>query len=201
MPSIRRDIKGLKKLSTYSRQTPSTCLSTCQPSIDSLFATMRFSLATFIPLAVLAVPALSGAINAGAGIQARDDYYYGNKDYDHKDYGKIEDYDHKDKECTWEPVFEHKNDWNGWKKGKYTPYNTGYVKKESFEIDCKERCKEHDKCKSCQVYSLEEAAEEFICELFEEIVDILTWEDDCDDDYKHDGKKYYDSSCWNAYYY
>ncbi|KAK0244684.1 hypothetical protein EDD85DRAFT_809196 [Armillaria nabsnona] len=56
-------------------------------------------------------------------------------------------------------------------------------------------------CLSKPVYSFEEATEEFICELFEEIVDIWTWEDNCDDDYKHDDKKYYDSSCWNAYYY
>ncbi|KAK0200842.1 hypothetical protein DFS33DRAFT_1277206 [Desarmillaria ectypa] len=85
------------------------------------------------------------------------------------------------------------------KQGKYTPIDTKKCDKDTFEIDCKKFCVDHDKCNSCQVYSLEEAAEEFICEIFEEIIDILTWEDGCDKDYK-DGKKYYDSSCWNAHY-
>ncbi len=45
------------------------------------------------------------------------------------------------------------------------------------------------------VYTLEEAAERFICALFEEIVDIATWEDDCVDDWA-----YYSSSYCNVYY-
>ncbi|SJL03777.1 uncharacterized protein ARMOST_07134 [Armillaria ostoyae] len=38
------------------------------------------------------------------------------KYYDYKDK------DHKGKQYTWEPVFENWNDWKGWKKGKYTPF-------------------------------------------------------------------------------
>ncbi|KAK0212185.1 hypothetical protein DFS33DRAFT_1482136 [Desarmillaria ectypa] len=196
---------------------------------------MRFSVATLVPLAALAVPALSASVQArdgsygGVDYKGKDghndggskDYDYGNKDYDNKDHGR--------KDCTWEPVFEHKNDFKGWNKGKYTPYDHKDVKKESYEIDCKDLCEKDDKCNSCQAYSKEETEEKFICELFEEIIDILTWEDDCDDDkdgkdgkygpgpkkddkdgkddkdYKDgkdgkDGNKYYDTSFWNAHY-
>ncbi len=45
------------------------------------------------------------------------------------------------------------------------------------------------------VYTLEEAAEQFICALFEEIVDIVTWEDDWVDDWA-----YYSSSYCNINY-
>ncbi len=58
------------------------------------------------------------------------------------------------------------------------------------------------------VYSHDEKEEKFVCELFVEIIDTETWKDDCNDgkDRKDDkkggkdGKKYYDSSCWNARY-
>ncbi|KAK0488203.1 hypothetical protein EDD18DRAFT_1423754 [Armillaria luteobubalina] len=66
-------------------------------------------------------------------------------------------------------------------------------------VDCKDLCLAHDNCNSCQVYTLEEAAEQFICALFEEIVDITTWEDDCEDDWVDDWV-YYSSSYWNVYY-
>ncbi|PBK65541.1 hypothetical protein ARMSODRAFT_1022334 [Armillaria solidipes] len=69
-------------------------------------------------------------------------------------------------------------------------------------------------------YSRDKSYDMFVCELFVEIIDIKTWEDDCDDDKDHkdgkgrkddkDGKKndkdrkddhkYYDTSCWNAHY-
>ncbi|KAK0489083.1 hypothetical protein IW261DRAFT_1640650 [Armillaria novae-zelandiae] len=97
---------------------------------------------------------------------------------------------------SWDAVFENKSDWNGWKSGKYTPVTTGYVSKDTFEIDCKNLCLAHEKCNSCQAFSIEEAAEEFICTLFEELIDVSTWEEDCDDN--KDGKKYYDASCWNS---
>ncbi|KAK0459405.1 uncharacterized protein EV420DRAFT_1479382 [Desarmillaria tabescens] len=147
---------------------------------------------------------------------------FGKKDDDkkdnHKNDGSSKDFskdkddkDHGRKGCTWEPVFEHKKDFRGWNNGKYTPYDHKDVKKDSHEIDCKNLCEKDDKCNSCQVYSEEEIEEKFICELFEEIIDILTWEDDCDEDKddkkdgknrdgKKDGKKYYDSSCWNVHY-
>ncbi len=111
---------------------------------------MHFSVAALLPLA-LAVPALS------ASVQARDDSYGGvdynnndghkddgKKDYDNKDYGKDydnkdygKDYDNKDNgrgDCTWTPVFEHNNDFKGWNKGKYTPYDHKEVDKITFEI-------------------------------------------------------------------
>ncbi|KAK0459224.1 uncharacterized protein EV420DRAFT_1763662 [Desarmillaria tabescens] len=193
---------------------------------------MRFSVATLIPLSALAVPVLSTSAQARDGTYGGVDnkgkdhhndggskyYHYGNKDYDNKDHGR--------KDCTWEPVFEHKNDFKGWNKGKYTPYDHKDVKKNSYEIDCKNLCEKDDKCNSCQAYSKDESDDKFICELFEEIIDILTWEEDCDDDKDHkkdgkdhkkdgkdekkdgkkddkgrkDGHKYYDTSCWNAHY-
>ncbi|KAK0451458.1 hypothetical protein EV421DRAFT_1033458 [Armillaria borealis] len=55
-----------------------------------------------------------------------------------------------DTSCVWKAVFENKNDWNGWKSGKYTPVTTGYVSKDTFELDCKKLCEAHDKCNSCQ---------------------------------------------------
>ncbi|KAK0217769.1 hypothetical protein IW262DRAFT_1091406 [Armillaria fumosa] len=51
---------------------------------------------------------------------------------------------------TWDVVFENKSDWSGWKSGKYTPVTTGYVSKDTFEIDCKNLCLAHEKCNSCQ---------------------------------------------------
>ncbi|KAK0212209.1 hypothetical protein DFS33DRAFT_1279940 [Desarmillaria ectypa] len=155
---------------------------------------MRFSVGTLLPLVALAVPALS------TSTQARDGGVdNGKKDYDNKNYGNGR------KDCSWQPVFEHKKDFKGWNQGKYTPYDHKDVKKDTYEIDCKNLCEKDNKCNSCQVYSEEESGEKFICELFEEIINILTWEDDCYDD-KHDekdgkdGKKYYDSSFWNAHY-
>ncbi|PBK86576.1 hypothetical protein ARMGADRAFT_1035442 [Armillaria gallica] len=168
---------------------------------------MRFSVAALLPLA-LAVPALS------ASVQARDGSYgdvdYNNKD-DHKDDGK-KDYDNKDNgrgDCTWTPVFEHNNDFKGWNKGKYTPYDHKEVDKITFEIECKSFCEKDDKCNSCQAYSHDEKDDKFICELFVEIIDVDTWKDDCDygkddkdhkDDKKDDNKKYCDTSAWNAHY-
>ncbi|KAK0454298.1 hypothetical protein EV421DRAFT_1896227 [Armillaria borealis] len=174
---------------------------------------MRFSVAALLPLA-LAVPALS------ASVQARDGSYgsvdYNNKDC-HKDGGK-KDYDNKDNgrgDCTWTPVFEHNNDFKGWNKGKYTPYDHKEVDKITFEIECKSFCEKDDKS-----YSHDEKDDKFVCELFVEIIDINTWKDDCDggkDDKDHkdgnkddkkddkkddrkDDKKYYDTSAWNAHY-
>ncbi|KAK0451455.1 hypothetical protein EV421DRAFT_1975715 [Armillaria borealis] len=101
-----------------------------------------------------------------------------------------------DTSCVWKAVFENKNDWNEWKSGKYTPVTTGYVSKDTFELDCKKLCEAHDKCNSCQAFSLEEQAEQFICALFEEYIDGSTWESDCEAD-KADSK-YYNTSCWNS---
>ncbi|SJK98202.1 uncharacterized protein ARMOST_01463 [Armillaria ostoyae] len=176
---------------------------------------MRFSVAALLPLA-LAVSALSASVQARDGSYGGVDYNNkdghkddGKKDYDNKDYGK--DYDNKDNgrgDCTWEPVFEHKNDFKGWNKGKYTPYDHKEVDKITFEIECKSFCEKDDKCNSCQAYSHDEKDDKFVCELFVEIIDINTWKDDCDDgkddgkddkDHKDD-KKYYDTSAWNAHY-
>ncbi|KAK0421573.1 hypothetical protein EV421DRAFT_1916761 [Armillaria borealis] len=86
--------------------------------------------------------------------------------------------------------------------------------------ECKKLCEKDDKCNSCQTYSRDKSYDKFVCELFVEIIDIKTWEDDCDDDKDHkdgkgrkddkDGKKndkdrkddhkYYDTSSWNACY-
>ncbi|KAK0500070.1 hypothetical protein EDD18DRAFT_1329245 [Armillaria luteobubalina] len=90
-----------------------------------------------------------------------------------------------DTDCTWDTVFENKSNWSGWKLGKYTLVTTGYVSKDTFELDYKNLCSAHEKCTSCQVllaFSVEEAAEEFICALFEELIDTSTWEEDCNDD-------------------
>ncbi|KAK0493064.1 hypothetical protein EDD18DRAFT_1464980, partial [Armillaria luteobubalina] len=38
-----------------------------------------------------------------------------------------------------------------------------------------------DKCNSCQAYSHDEKDEKFICDLFVEIIDVDTWEQDCDE--------------------
>ncbi|KAK0469347.1 uncharacterized protein EV420DRAFT_1472594 [Desarmillaria tabescens] len=134
---------------------------------------MRFSVVAFIPLAVLVGPALSGTV------QTRGDYD-GKVDYNDK-YHKDNDREFGD----------HKDD-RGWKNGKYTPYSTGFIKKDTFEIDCKKHgCKDDYKCHTCQIYSEEEEAEEF----------IKYYDDKYDG--KHDdkyGRKYYDSSCWNVYY-
>ncbi|KAK0212190.1 hypothetical protein DFS33DRAFT_1279808 [Desarmillaria ectypa] len=174
---------------------------------------MRFSVGTLLPLVALAVPAFSASVQARDGSYGGVDYGKdgnkddGKKDYDNKDYDN-KDYGNGRKDCTWQPVFEHKKDFKGWNQEKYTPYDHKDVKKDTYEIDCKDLCEKDDKCNSCQVYSEEEIEEKFICELFEEIIDILTWEDDCYDD-KHDekdgkdgkdGKKYYDTSFWNAHY-
>ncbi|KAK0485000.1 hypothetical protein IW261DRAFT_1669575 [Armillaria novae-zelandiae] len=101
-------------------------------------------------------------------------------------------------EYNWHPIYENWNGWNGWKK---TPYSTGYVNKDTYEIDCKNLCNANEGCNSCQVYTLEEAAEVFICALFEEILDLSTWEDDCDDwsDWGTWGYKPSWSSCWSIY--
>ncbi|KAK0437927.1 uncharacterized protein EV420DRAFT_1753339 [Desarmillaria tabescens] len=269
----RKDIKGLQN----RQHSPDNSTSSIY---FSSFITMRLSIAALIPLAALAVPALSASVQArddsvgyngyndgGSGRNYGKDYGHndggskdwgkkdddkkddrkddrkndgGSKDFGRKDddkddrkndggskdFGKDkDDKDHKRKGCTWEPVFEHKKDFRGWNKGKYTPYDHKDVKKDSYEIDCKNLCEKDDKCNSCQAYSKEENEEKFICELFEEIIDILTWEDDCDDDkdrkddrkndggskdFGKDGKKddkdrkddhkYYDTSCWNAHY-
>lgn len=86
--------------------------------------------------------------------------------------------DQRRKDCTWESIFEHKKDFRGWNKGKYTPYNHKDVDKVTFEIECKNVCEKNDKCNSCQFYSRDESYDKFICELFTEIIDIKTWEDD-----------------------
>ncbi|PBL03210.1 hypothetical protein ARMGADRAFT_1069774 [Armillaria gallica] len=68
--------------------------------------------------------------------------------------------------------------------------------KNTFELDCKKLCEAHDKCNSCQAFSLEEQAEQFICALFEEYLDSTTREGDCE---AEDGaSKYYNTSCWNS---
>ncbi|KAK0493065.1 hypothetical protein EDD18DRAFT_429570 [Armillaria luteobubalina] len=181
---------------------------------------MRFSVATLLPLA-LAVPALSASVQARDGNWGGVDYNNkdghkddGKKDYDNKDYGKGDGRG----DCTWEPVFEHNNDFKGWNKGKYTPYEQKEVTKINFEIECKSFCEKDDKCNSCQAYQHDEKDEKFVCELFVEIIDIDTWKNDCDDgkdgkdgkdhkdgdkDHKDgdkDRKKYYDTSAWNAHY-
>ncbi|KAK0435119.1 uncharacterized protein EV420DRAFT_1488196 [Desarmillaria tabescens] len=131
---------------------------------------MRFSLTSLAPLAALVVPGLSATINArqpetgNNTIQGRD-YYAPYSPYD----------------------------WKGWKPGKRNPFSCGYVDKVTYEIDCKDLCLAHDNCNSCQVYTLGEAAEQFICALFEEIVHVTTWEDDCEDDWVDDWV-YYSSS-------
>ncbi|KAK0194142.1 hypothetical protein F5146DRAFT_1119457 [Armillaria mellea] len=101
-----------------------------------------------------------------------------------------------DTDCVWKAVFENKNDWNGWKSGKYTPVTTGYVSKDTFELDCKKLCEAHDKCNSCQAYSMEEQAEQFVCALFEEYIDSATWESDCVADDAN--SKYFNTSCWSS---
>ncbi|KAK0449533.1 uncharacterized protein EV420DRAFT_1646859 [Desarmillaria tabescens] len=79
---------------------------------------MRFSIATLIPLAVLAVSVLSTSAQARDGGVDR-------KGKDHRNDGGSKDYHYGKgrKDCTWEPVFEHKKDFKGWNKGKYTPYD------------------------------------------------------------------------------
>ncbi len=170
---------------------------------------MRFSVAALIPLAALAVPALSGSV------QFRDDSY-GDVDYKGKDYNYgNKDYERKD--CTWVPVFEHKKDFKGWNKGKYTPYEHKEVDKVTFEIgkrissilsmsptSCLQNASPSARRMTSAtparvrlifllltrplsysifiVYSKDKSDDKFVCELFVEIIDIETWEEDCDDD-------------------
>ncbi|KAK0500077.1 hypothetical protein EDD18DRAFT_1148343 [Armillaria luteobubalina] len=101
-----------------------------------------------------------------------------------------------DNDCVWKAVFENKNDWSGWKSDKYTPVTTGYVSKDTFEQDCKTLCEAHEQCNSCQAFSLEEQAEQFICALYEEYIDSKTWESDSDAD-KADSE-YFNASCWSS---
>ncbi|KAK0486493.1 hypothetical protein IW261DRAFT_1416270 [Armillaria novae-zelandiae] len=145
---------------------------------------MRFSVAALLALAVLAVPALSSSVQARDGIVKGNDG--GSKDNTYGNKGK----DGGRGDCTWTPVFEHKDDFKGWNKGKYTPYEHKEVTKINFEIECKSFCEKDDKCNSCQAYSHDDKDDKFIY---------------CDDgkdgkDGKKDDKKYYDTSCWNAKY-
>ncbi|KAK0501446.1 hypothetical protein EDD18DRAFT_1142860 [Armillaria luteobubalina] len=176
---------------------------------------MRFSVAVLVPLAVLIAPVLSGTVK-------KVDHKDGHKG-DHKGTKHVKGNHHKgrdnngdvdswtpswtwagsgkqcpsDSECGFKcPQQWPTTGWSGWKSGKYTPVTTGYVSKDTFELDCKNLCLAHEKCNSCQAFSIEEAAEEFICALFEELIDTSTWEEDCDDN--KDGKKYYEASCWNS---
>ncbi|KAK0493045.1 hypothetical protein EDD18DRAFT_1356957 [Armillaria luteobubalina] len=182
---------------------------------------MRFSVAALLPLAVLTVPALSSTVQARDGKVDHKGNDGGSRDNNYRNKGK--DDSHGD--CTWTPVFEHKNDFKGWNKGKYTPYEHKEVTKINFKIECKSLCEKDNKCNSCQAYSCDEKDEKFICELFVEIIDIDTWKEDCDkgkDDKDHkdskkddrkddkkddrkkddkkDNRKYYDTSARNAHY-
>ncbi|KAK0489709.1 hypothetical protein EDD18DRAFT_1110067 [Armillaria luteobubalina] len=168
---------------------------------------MHFSVAAILPLMVLAVPALSASIQARDGSVDHKGKDGGSKDNNYRNKGK--DDGHGD--CTWMPLFEHKNDFKGWNKGKYTPYEHKEVTKINFEIgkciplffihvtdidvfsECKSLCEKDDRCNSCQAYSCDEKDDKFVCELFVEIIDIDTWKEDCDEgkdnkDHK-DGKK------------
>ncbi|PBK72339.1 hypothetical protein ARMSODRAFT_1002464 [Armillaria solidipes] len=60
------------------------------------------------------------------GFHRGDQWLWINVDHNEYDidikYYDYKDKDHKGKQYTWEPVFENWNDWKGWKKGKYTPF-------------------------------------------------------------------------------
>ncbi|KAK0448980.1 uncharacterized protein EV420DRAFT_1483390 [Desarmillaria tabescens] len=90
--------------------------------------------------------------------------------------------------CTWEPVFVDRYDWKGWKPGKRDPFSCGYVDKVTYEIGplLGPRQLQLLPRSFVLIYTLEEAAEQFICALFEEAADITTWEDDCEDDWVDD---------------
>ncbi|PBK89016.1 hypothetical protein ARMGADRAFT_1015704 [Armillaria gallica] len=185
---------------------------------------MRFSLAILLPLAAAIMPALSGTINvrkADESVEARDYGTYApwRPSWTWPGPDKHCPYDAPidcpclsnptcgfecphywpEPGCTWDTVFDYTDSWKGWKPGKHDPFSCGYVDKENYEIDCKNLCSAHKDCHSCQVYTLEETADQYICALFEEIIEILTWEDYCEDDWV-DGNKYYNTSYWNAHY-
>ncbi|KAK0483091.1 hypothetical protein EDD18DRAFT_1199826 [Armillaria luteobubalina] len=123
---------------------------------------MRFSVAALLPLAVLAVPALSASIQARDGKVDHKGSDSGSRDNNYRNKGK----DGGRSDSTWTPVFEHKDDFKGWNKGKYTPYEHKEVTKINFEIgkcipllfihvtdvfsECKSLCEKDNKCNSCQ---------------------------------------------------
>ncbi|KAK0471232.1 hypothetical protein IW261DRAFT_1425354 [Armillaria novae-zelandiae] len=86
--------------------------------------------------------------------------------------------------------------------------NTRMNSRGGTKAKCKTFCEKDDKCNSCQAYQDDEKNDKFVWELFVEIIDINTWENDCDygkDDKdrkqrKKDDWKYYDTSGWNAHY-
>ncbi|PBL00110.1 hypothetical protein ARMGADRAFT_1159501, partial [Armillaria gallica] len=134
LAGLRIDIKGLSiRLHSPDRQTILVYLL----SYYQLIHHDAFSVAALLPLVALAVPVLSGSVQAGNDS-------YGGVDYKGKDChndGGSKDYNYGDKnkdngrgDCTWEPVFEHKDDFKGWNKGRYTPYDHKDVDKVTFEI-------------------------------------------------------------------
>ncbi|KAK0483081.1 hypothetical protein EDD18DRAFT_1112219 [Armillaria luteobubalina] len=149
------------------------------------------------------VPALSSSVQARDGKVNHKGNDGGSRDNNYRNKGK--DGSHGD--CTWTLVFEHKDDFKGWNKGKYTPYEHKEITKINFEIESGLLCRtfQHNpnnicssECKSlCEKdnksYSCDEKDDKFICELFVEIININTWKEDCDegkDDKDHkDGKK------------
>ncbi|KAK0205173.1 hypothetical protein DFS33DRAFT_1274123 [Desarmillaria ectypa] len=141
---------------------------------------MHFLVTALISLTALMVSALSGTIKARGNYNEEVNY----KDKDHK----INDHKYDN----------HKDNWSKWKK----PNNKEY---------CKKHCKNDYKCHSCQGMSdfTQKSKRWSSLFYFNDNYDSK-YDNKYDDkdgrksekkDYNKDNKKYYDTSCWNAYYY
>ncbi|KAK0488207.1 hypothetical protein EDD18DRAFT_1359895 [Armillaria luteobubalina] len=186
---------------------------------------MHFSLAALVPLVALLVPGLSDAITTHQLVAGNTTIQGRNYDGSYAPWKPSWTWPGMDEHCLtdileycpcldgiqvsfpvaynncqWEPVFDDRYDWKGWKPSKHDPFPCGYVDKVTYEINCKDLCLAYNNCSSCQVYSLEEAVEPFICALFEKIIDIMTWEGDCEDGWVNDWV-YHSTLYWNVCYY
>ncbi|KAK0222647.1 hypothetical protein EDD85DRAFT_982602 [Armillaria nabsnona] len=171
---------------------------------------MRFSLATIVPLAALIVPGLSGTITARQPVAESTTIQGRNYNGSYAPWKPSWTWPGTDKHCPKDvpeycPCLDDLRTARVWIQVplpmavQQMSMGACVRRQVTYEINCKDLCLAHDNCNSCQVYTLEEAAEQFVCALFEEIVDITTWEDDCEDDWVDDWV-YYSSLYWNVYY-
>ncbi|PBK62497.1 hypothetical protein ARMSODRAFT_1024904 [Armillaria solidipes] len=183
---------------------------------------MRLSLAALVPLAALIVPGLSGTITARQPVEGNTTIQGRNYDGSYAPWKPSWTWPGTDKhcptdvpeycpclddpvcgfkcpsqwpynKCQWEPVFVDRYDWKGWKPGKRDPFSCGYVDKTARTFAWPMTTA--TLAKSIPSRKLRNSSSA----LFEEIVDITTWEDDCEDDWVDDWV-YYSTSYWNVYY-
>ncbi|KAK0468946.1 hypothetical protein IW261DRAFT_1425998 [Armillaria novae-zelandiae] len=170
----------------------------CRLSV--LLITTRFSVAALLPL-VIAVPALSAYVQARDGSWGGVDYNNkdgqkddGKKGYNNKDYGE----DNGRGDCNWGAGVREQKRLQGVEplrsqgsrkdhlRDRY-PYFLLFDRViDGFFPEWKSFYEKDDKWNSCQAYQHDEKDDNFVCELFVEIIDINTWENDCD--YSKDDK-------------